>query len=264
MSRTDLTGRVAVVTGCSGNLGPLWCEVLHEAGAIVVGLDLKGVSVAPRFQRLLDIGRAHLVPADIRSRHDLEAALRVCNDVAGVPQILVNNAGLDQPPTQLERSYSFEDLPAELSEQILAVNVLGTLQATQVFGGEMARAGHGSIVTIGSLYSSVSPDSRFYAHLEPPFLKPPAYGASKAALVSLTRHVATLWGPRGVRANVLSPGGVQGAQDATFIERFTERVPLGRLARDADLIGPLLFLASDASSYVTGTELIVDGGFTAW
>jgi len=112
----------------------------------------------------------------------------------------------------------------------------------------------------------VAPDSRLYDHipLDPPFLKPPAYGASKAAVVNLTRYLATLWASRGVRVNTLSPGGVLADQDAEFRAKFCSRVPMGRMATDDDLRGPLLFLASQASSYVTGTELIVDGGFTAW
>jgi NAD(P)-dependent dehydrogenase (short-subunit alcohol dehydrogenase family) len=130
----------------------------------------------------------------------------------------------------------------------------------------MAQRGHGTIVNIGSLYASVSPDARFYEHLptEPPFLKPPAYGASKAALVNLTRYLAAHWGPAGVRVNALSPGGVEGGQDPEFKRKFNERVPLGRMCTPEDLEGPLLFLASGASNYVTGVELLVDGGFTAW
>jgi len=135
-----------------------------------------------------------------------------------------------------------------------------------VFGSRMAHRGHGAIVNIGSLYASVSPDARLYEHLptDPPFLKPPAYGASKGALVNLTRYLATHWGSRGVRVNALSPGGVEGGQDAEFRGKFTARVPLARMARGEDLGGPLIFLASAASAYVTGIELRVDGGFTAW
>ena len=112
----------------------------------------------------------------------------------------------------------------------------------------------------------VASATRLYEHIQadPPFLNPPAYGASKAAVVNLTRYLATLWAGRGVRVNTLSPGGVLGGQDEEFIRKFCDRVPLGRMATAKDLAGPLLFLASQASSYVTGTELIVDGGFTAW
>jgi NAD(P)-dependent dehydrogenase (short-subunit alcohol dehydrogenase family) len=143
------------------------------------------------------------------------------------------------------------------------VNVTGLYNATEVFGRAMCEAGGGSIVNIGSLYASVAPIPAFYDHIEPPFTKPAAYGASKAAVVNLTRYFARLWGPRGVRVNALSPGGVRGGQDGEFVRKYSERVPLGRMAEPDDLVGALLFLASDASAYVTGQELRVDGGFTA-
>jgi NAD(P)-dependent dehydrogenase (short-subunit alcohol dehydrogenase family) len=117
-------------------------------------------------------------------------------------------------------------------------------------------------VNIGSLYASISPEPSFYDHMEG-FLKPPAYGASKAGLVALTKYFARLWGPRGVRVNALSPGGVRGGQDPEFLRKYCARVPLGRMAGADDLGGPLVFLASDAARYLTGHELRVDGGFTA-
>jgi NAD(P)-dependent dehydrogenase (short-subunit alcohol dehydrogenase family) len=137
---------------------------------------------------------------------------------------------------------------------------------SQVFGGDMVRRRRGSIINIGSLYASVSPDRSLYDHIraDPPFIKPPAYGASKAGLVNLTRYLATHWAPYGVRVNALSPGGVLGGQDPEFKRKFCAKVPMGRMAEASDLEGPLLFLASEASRYVTGIELRVDGGFTAW
>jgi len=179
---------------------------------------------------------------------------------------LVNNAGIDRPPDSAGTSYRLKDIPFEENQKILEVNTLGVFLASQVFGREMVTAGRGSIINIGSLYASVSPDTRFYDHIpgDPPFLKPPAYGASKAAVVNLTKYLATHWAPFGVRVNALSPGGVLGGQDEEFKRKFCARVPLGRMAEASDLRGPLLFLASRASSYVTGIELVVDGGFTAW
>jgi NAD(P)-dependent dehydrogenase (short-subunit alcohol dehydrogenase family) len=156
-----------------------------------------------------------------------------------------------------------EDVPLDDFRRVLDVNLAGTFNATQVFGAAMAKEGRGSIVNIGSLYASVAPDPGLYDHLEPPFLKPPAYGASKAGVVNLTRYLARLWGPRGVRVNSLSPGGVRGGQDPEFVRKYVARTPLGRMAEREDLVGPLLFLASDASRYLTGHELRVDGGFTA-
>lgn len=265
VSRFDLTGRVAVVTGALGKLGPVFSEALLAAGATVVGLDRED---APPSSALEALARSFekrllLLPADVRDRASLERArARVVAEV-GMPDILVNNAGIDAPPGS-GGSARIEDVPADVFLGILEVNVVGAFQVTQVLGPAMVAAGRGSVINIGSLYASVSPDARFYDHLEPPFLKPPAYGASKAALVNLTRYLATLWGPRGVRVNALSPGGVLGGQDADFRRKFEARVPLGRMAAPADLGGPLVFLASDASAYVTGAELRVDGGFTAW
>jgi NAD(P)-dependent dehydrogenase (short-subunit alcohol dehydrogenase family) len=206
--------------------------------------------------------------ADVTRRESLdEARARVESDWGPVG-ILVNNAGIDQPPGSgaAVKTYRIEATPLETSRQVLEVNVLGLFLATQAFLPSLRRAGRGVIVNIGSLYGAVSPDERLYSHLpiDPPFLKPPMYGASKAAVSSLTRYLATHLGKEGIRVNTLVPGGVLGGQDEEFKRKFCERVPLKRMASYEDLGGPFLFLASDASAYVTGQDLIVDGGFTAW
>jgi NAD(P)-dependent dehydrogenase (short-subunit alcohol dehydrogenase family) len=242
-----LDGRVAIVTGALGNLGPVWTQALEAAGADVVRIDLRE---EPGVEQ-----------ADVTDR----AALEAVRDRIGTPSILVNNAGIDQPPEAGARTYRIEDVPLEDFRQTVDVNLVGAFNAIQVFGSAMRDAGDGSIVNIGSLYASIAPEPRFYDHMgaDPPFLKPAAYGASKAGLLALTRYFARLWGPDGVRVNALSPGGVLGGQDEEFLRKYTARVPLGRMAEPADLAGALLFLASDASRYVTGHELRVDGGFTA-
>ena len=265
----SLKEEVAVVTGALGKLGPIWIETLLEAGAKVLALDHPDAQISQDFKNLqsrFDEQHLQLAFADVRDRQALEIVRQKCLDSFGVPSILVNNAGIDQPPGQPDKGCCLEEIPFELNREVFEVNALGLFLVTQVIGGQMAKAGRGSIINIGSLYASVSPDSRFYDHIEcdPPFLKPPAYGASKAAVVNMTRYLATLWASCGVRVNALSPGGVSGDQDPEFRRKFCERVPLGRMAEDSDLRGPLLFLASPASSYVTGIELIVDGGFTAW
>jgi len=235
MSAEPLAGRLAVVTGALGNLGPVWTAALAGAGARVVGLDVReGDGV---------------VQADVTDRAGLE---RVLADVGG-PAVLVNNAGIDAPPGGDEGDFA----------RTLEVNVTGLYNATEIFGRAMCGAGGGSIVNIGSLYASIAPIPAFYDHIEPPFVKPAAYGASKSAVVNLTRYFARLWGSYGVRVNALSPGGVRAGQDDEFVRKYSERVPLGRMAEPSDLVGPLLFLVSDASSYLTGHELRVDGGFTA-
>lgn len=266
--RFRLDGRIAIVTGVFGNLGPVWAEALLEAGATVVGLDLPAAAPNEAFTRLQ---RAHgdrlrVLRASVTDRDALVAARDVVLASSGVPAVLVNNAGVDQPPSASGGGYRLEDIPFEINRRIFEVNALGLFQVVQVFGTEMVKARRGSIVNIGSLYAAVAPDPRFYDHIrtDPPFLKPPAYGASKAAIVNLTKYLATAFGPYNVRVNALSPGGVLGGQDPEFRRKFCDRVPLGRMALHEDLIGPLQFLASDASAYVTGTEVRIDGGFTAW
>ena len=264
-----LEGEIAVVTGALGKLGAIWIGALLEAGASVFALDLPGAQVSDDFKNLqaeFEDSRLTLGRTDVRDRQSLEAVCRECLQNLGTPSILVNNAGIDQPPADSSGGYRIEDIPLEVNREIIEVNTLGLFLVTQVFGAQMVKAGCGSIINIGSLYASVSPDGHFYDHIkmDPPFLKPPAYGASKAAVINLTRYLATMWAPHGVRVNALSPGGVLGGQDEEFKRKFCNRVPLGRMATAEDLHGPLLFLASQASAYVTGTELIVDGGFTAW
>jgi NAD(P)-dependent dehydrogenase (short-subunit alcohol dehydrogenase family) len=267
MTAGSLAERVAVVTGALGRLGPIWCEALLDAGASVGGIDLEESPMAPAFRSLQDrnAARLRLYRADVRDRKSLETARAQCEVDLGVPAVLVNNAGIDQPPGPA-KSYRIQDIPDDVFRGVLDVNLVGAFHAAQTFGPAMVDLGRGSIINIGSLYASVSPDARAYDHLpsDPPFLKPPAYGASKAALVNLTRYLSTHWGPSGVRVNTLSPGGVEGGQDEAFKRKFVARVPLARMAVARDLGGPLIFLASDASSYVTGIELLVDGGYTAW
>lgn len=264
-----LDGDVAIVTGALGRLGPVWVESLLDAGARVAAFDLPGALPSPGFQDLtdrVDAGWLQQVDCDITDRGSIEAALkRVVVDFER-PTVLVNNAGVDQAPDTPSDRHTIDTLPVEIFRQMVDVNLTGTFLVTQVVGGLMADHGRGSVVNVGSMYASVSPDQRLYEHLSgtPPFLKIPSYGASKAAVVSLTKYFATLWGRQGVRVNALSPGGVLGEQDETFQQKYSARVPLGRMASPYDLKGPLLFLASSASSYVTGIDLRVDGGFTAW
>lgn len=269
MNVFDLTGDVAVVTGAQGKLGSIWAEALLEAGASVFALDRPGIAPSAEFERLgarFAPSRLSLASADVCCRAELEAALEQCRQAMGSPTILVNNAGIDAPPAADGKGYRLEEIPFETNLRILEVNAAGLFLVTQVFAGAMARAGRGTVINIGSLYASVSPDARLYDHIpsDPPFLKPPAYGASKAAVVNLTKYLSAHLAPFGVRVNALSPGGVLGGQDPEFKRKFCERVPLGRMATADDLRGPLLFLASRASSYVTGINLKVDGGFTVW
>ena len=264
-----LDNEVAVVTGALGRLGPVWIEALIDAGAKVAALDLPAATPSETFEALeeqVDSTRLFRVNCDVTDRKTIVAALESVTSHLGSPTVLVNNAGIDQPPDNLDARYRASDLPADLFRQMVDVNLTGTFLATQVLGGDMAERGRGSVINIGSLYASVSPDQRFYDHLpgNPPFMKVPSYGASKAAVLNLTKYFATLWGANGVRVNTLSPGGVKAGQDENFMEKYCQRVPLGRMAEPSDLGGPLIFLASTASAYVTGINLRIDGGFTSW
>ncbi|GIH66727.1 SDR family oxidoreductase [Microbispora siamensis] len=266
MPGADLAGSVAVVTGASGRLGTLWCATLLDAGADVMALDLVEPGEDGLGPRTAGAGRYLPFTADVTDRRSLEHALDACLDRLGPPTILVNNAGIDSPPTRDQGSWLFGDIPEELSAIVLDVNALGVLRVCQVFGSHMAQRRTGTIVNIGSLYGGLAPYPPLYDHLDldPPFLKPPAYGMSKAGVAALTRYLAALWGPKGVRVNTLSPGGVLGDQDPQFKKKFSGRVPLGRMAYPEDLTGPLLFLVSDMSRYVTGQEMLVDGGYSCW
>lgn len=264
----SLENHIAVVTGACGKLGPIWIEALVDAGARVAALELPGAPASASYRAVAERAGARIqrLDCDITNRESIERAAATVEAHIGQPTILVNNAGVDQPPDSGGNRSRIDDLPIEQFRRMLDVNLMGTFQVTQVFGSQMAARGRGSIINIGSLYASVSPDQRFYDHLpgDLPFLKSPAYGASKAAVVNMTKYFSTLWGGHGVRVNTLSPGGVAGGQDDQFKRKYGSRVPLGRMADVDDLKGPLVFLASSASSYVTGHELRVDGGFTAW
>lgn len=261
-----LAGSLAIVTGAFGKLGPVWVETLAGAGADVLGLDVRDDAAAELARRAEEAGGSFRFElADVTDRERLDELAAALDEAGTPPAVLVNNAGIDQPPGAAAASWLVEHIPTDDFRRTLDVNLVGTFTATQAFGALMVAAGAGSIVNVGSLYASTAPDPSFYDHIEvdPPFLKPPAYAASKAGVLSLTRYFARLWGPQGVRVNALSPGGVLGGQDPEFMRKFCARVPLRRMAEPADLTGPLLFLASDASRYLTGHELRVDGGFTA-
>jgi NAD(P)-dependent dehydrogenase (short-subunit alcohol dehydrogenase family) len=261
-----LDGAVAVVTGALGRLGPIWIEALAAAGADVAGIDVADDDGAAVRALVEERGGRYLpLRADVTDRAALDAAAEAIGAQLGAPTVLVNNAGIDQPPDAAAATRRIEDVSGEDFLRTVEVNLLGTFHATQAFGPAMVAAGRGSIVNIGSLYAGIAPEPRFYDHLpvDPPFLKPAAYGASKAAVVNLTRYFARLWGPHSVRVNAISPGGIGDTQDEEFKGKYCARVPLGRMAEPGDLGGPLVFLASDAARYVTGHELRVDGGFTA-
>jgi NAD(P)-dependent dehydrogenase (short-subunit alcohol dehydrogenase family) len=256
----SLEGRVAVVTGGLGQLGRQFTSALTAAGARVAVLDQRPAGEA-------DGAQCRYVSADVTDRRSLEHAVDRIEADWGTPHVLINNAALDSPPdAPASANRSFEAYPADLWRRVLDVNVTGVFLCCQVIGGRMAVAGRGSVINIGSIYGLVSPDQRVYEYRRrsgEEFFKPAAYATSKAALLNLTRYLATYWAPD-VRVNSVSFAGVFNNQPEAFLQEYTKRVPLGRMAREDEYNGAIVFLASDASSYMTGANVVLDGGYTAW
>lgn len=257
--------RVVAITGGSGQLGIRFTSALVDRGARVAVLDLQPPKSSDKPPKSGDF---LFVKADVTRRDSLESALGKIADKWEVPHALINNAALDSPPgSSASENGPFEDFPLESWARALEVNLTGAFLACQVFGGAMAKAGRGSIINVSSIYGVVSPDQRIYEYRRiggDTFFKPVAYSASKSGLLNLTRYLATYWALRGVRVNTLTLGGVFNNQDPRFLDGYCSRVPLGRMADAREYEGPVLFLCSDASSYMTGSNLVVDGGWTAW
>ena len=244
----SLAGRVAIVTGGAGQLG----------SEIARGLEARGARVA-----VFDLA-ADPYRVDVTDRAALEAAVQE----VGTPHILVNAAALDSPPdAPAEEVGPVETYPEASFDRVMDVNVKGTFLACQMIGARMAAEGRGSIVNISSIYGMLSPVQALYDFRRAggdEFYKPVAYSVSKSALYNLTRYFATYWATSGVRVNTLTLAGVANEQPQEFVDAYTARMPLGRMADVGEVVGPVVFLASDASSYVTGANLVVDGGWSAW
>ena len=267
----SLAGRVAVVTGAAGLLGREHAAALAGAGAGVVLVDLAKTDVAGAAAELQQTSAAEILalPADVTDHGQLEDLRAVIHERFGRIDVLVNNAALNDKVEGHEHtaaSARFEEYSLAEWRRVLDVNVTGVFLPSQVFGSAMAAQGGGTIINIASTYALVGPDPSLYTRPDGTrsFSKSPSYPASKGAVLALTRFLAAYWGSRGVRANVLVPGGVENGQEPYFVERYSARTPLGRMAAPHDYRGALVFLASDASRYMTGTTLVVDGGFTAW
>lgn len=255
----DLSGRVAVVTGGMGQLGMVYAAGLAERGMRVASLDL-AAGETPEGVRAYG--------CDVTDRVAIQAALQEIEAEWGTPHLLVNNAGLDSPPdAPAEEVGPFETYPEASFDAVLDVNVKGAFLCCQVFGGAMARAGRGSIVNVSSIYGLLSPVQDLYAfrrkHGET-FVKPVAYAVSKSAILNLTRYLATYWAESGVRVNTLTLAGVWNDQPPEFLEAYSARSPMGRMLRAEEALGAVVFLAADAASYVTGSNVVVDGGWSAW
>ena len=267
MDLFSLENKTAIVTGACGLLGRQHCEALAEAGAHVIAADLDKAAAEALAEQLE--GPAHLgLGLDVADPASLEKARRRILERYGRIDILVNNAAINdkfEDPLLAGKQSMFEHYPLEMWNRSWQVNVSGVFLCSQVFGGVMAERGAGSIINIASTYGIVAPDQNIYRDAEgkQTFYKSPAYPVTKSAVIGFTKFLASYWGNRNVRVNALSPGGVENSQEEWFRKNYAGKTPLGRMAAPSDYQGAIVFLASDASAYMTGANLVVDGGWTA-
>jgi NAD(P)-dependent dehydrogenase (short-subunit alcohol dehydrogenase family) len=268
LDRFRLDGRVALITGGCGLLGRQHASAIASAGGIPILLDIARANPA---KVSAEIGfPCHGVVADIT---DLDALTRLKDELMrqhGRIDILINNAA-NNPKMESADSRNFsrvEFFPMETWDADLAVGLTGAFLCSRVFGSEMATHGGGVIVNVSSDLGLISPDQRLYSvpglppEAQP--VKPVTYSVVKSGLIGLTRYLATYWAEAGVRVNAISPGGVFTDQPEDFVARLSQLIPLGRMARTDEYQAAILFLCSDASSYMTGSNLVIDGGRTTW
>ncbi len=265
----SLKGQVAVVTGGAGLLGKQFCRTLAQAGAAVVVADLNtdaAAAVAGDLKR--DGFTAQAVGLDVTRAESARAMVEQTVQAFGRLDVLVGSAAMDpkfDPQHQGQHQNAFEDYPVEAWRQALDVNLTGLFLCAQAAVRPMLAQNHGALVFICSTYGLVGPDQRIYERPgQPRQYKPVFYSVTKAGVLGLTRYLATYYAGKNIRANALTPGGIYNQHDETFEHNYSARTVLGRMARQDEMNGALLFLASEASSYMTGANLVVDGGWTAW
>ena len=259
----DLTGRVAIVTGGAGLLASEHAIALAAHGARVALADVNIDKCQAAVQVLKDSGiDAIALHCDVTQKDSWVKLTQTVIEQWGRIDILVNNAGFTNQSKSANFDASFEEFPLEDWNQVMNVNLTGTFLGCQVVGKKMLAQGKGSIINIASLYGVVSPNHKIYPGTG--ISQPVAYSVSKHGVVSLTKYLATLWADKGVRVNALTPGGIFNGHTGLFLERFEERIPIGRMSDKTELRGGIVYLASDAASHVIGHNLIIDGGWTAW
>ncbi len=263
----NLDNENIVITGVNGQLGFEYANFLLECGASkLIGLDIKQSDNSKQLKIKYE-SRYLFIETDITKKKSIQNALYGIKNFAGSPTVLINNAGIDSNPDSSSiDACNFEDYPEQTWDKVLDVNLKGVFLCCQIIGAEMAKKKKGSIINISSIYGLVSPDQSMYEYRRNKgenFYKPIAYSCSKSGLLNLTRYLAVYWAEKKVRVNTLTIAGVFNNQDREFLSQYESRIPIGRMAKQSDYNGAIIFLSSKASDYMTGSNLIIDGGWTS-
>ncbi len=270
LDQFKLSGKTAIVTGGIGLLGKGFVRTLAEAGASVIIADLNQTAAQAYAQELQQKGyQAHGLGVNVTDKNSVTQLIQNTLDLYGSVDILVNSAALDpkfDPEKQGEQANNaFENYPLDMWDAALNVNLTGPFLMSQAAAIQMRKQNAGVIINICSIYGLTGPDQRLYEKEgQPPSFKPVFYSVTKAGIVGLTKYLATYFAGTNIRVNTLTPGGVYNGHDEEFSSKYGQRAVLGRMADKDEMNAGLLYLASDASKYVTGTNLIIDGGWTAW
>jgi NAD(P)-dependent dehydrogenase (short-subunit alcohol dehydrogenase family) len=261
----SIEGRTAIVTGALGLIGTHHSSALSEAGANVIVCD-KDLKRCEEFAEVLP-GRAFGYSMDVTDPESIRSLRSFIEKQFGRLDILVNNAAINDMFENKDSAFElskFEHYPLEMWERSMKVNLTGVFLCSQILGTLMLDKNKGSIINVASTYGIVAPDQSLYKNPDgsQSFYKSPVYSTTKGAVLSFTKYLASYWGSSGIRVNALSPGGVENGQEEYFINKYSSRTPIGRMAHPEDYRGAVVFLASDASSYMTGANIVVDGGWT--
>jgi NAD(P)-dependent dehydrogenase (short-subunit alcohol dehydrogenase family) len=269
----DLTNRVAIITGGAGLLGQKHAEIIASQGGKPILVDLADAEPEKKAEKIAQKYKNQVfgITADITKPEQihrmLEQVISQCNGV----DILINNAANNpkvEAGTDSQTWSRLENFPISVWEADIAVGLTGAFLCSQIIGSELARRKKGVIINVASDLSVIAPDQRLYERAELPDyqqpVKPVTYSVIKTGLIGLTRYLATYWAKSGVRVNAISPGGIYNNQPDEFVQRLSNLIPIGRMANIDEYQGAILFLCSDASSYMTGFNLVIDGGRSCW